>query len=96
MSFYAGGTTTAISTVYGVTDLGEQARVTWSDGMVHAVRVTQHGFLYTREGDFSVQRVVCAPSPSTPKRWDEIGQTALEAHERAAAPVSERHESLYQ
>jgi hypothetical protein len=56
-SFFQGGKQSTITTVYGLTDLGDKIRISWSDGKIDTQEVQAEAFLLSRQGAVAVRHV---------------------------------------
>lgn len=55
--YYSGGKTIPVTTVYGLSDIGSNVRVTWRDGHISNLAIEKGSFLVSREGHVKPRRV---------------------------------------
>ncbi len=65
-SYYYAGQTTRFTIVYGLSDMGEHVRITWSDATTHVVPLAQGAFLLTRKGISEPLRIEVLDATGTP------------------------------
>ena len=89
----AGGNITALTTVFGISNKGNNVRIQWSDGQIDTVHIEEGAFILSRPETLAVQRVVLLDTGGeiletrefAGKNRDTQAQTATLAPDETAA-----------